>query len=612
LQDHLEEQVKSLNSQNAQLRQKVSDLRIFQLENMKLKEENASLKALKKNPKGRGPTISRLMQYIPYSRDQLENKKKFLTEKFADLAKSSGLPPSDQLYSVSFLSRSGRIEEFFVQGLKMSKIKQNNFMNAQLLEMIIYWKDSNLVSNDSFHELSMLLRANGLIFPTFNELQKSISMIDENLNLFRTPGDFIGIQQSFLESFSNHLESFLNIGKFGNTDLLRVKFSSDGTRIGKRIHICAFAYCIVCDDPICRSVKLLAIVKCPERYECLKVVFENIFDELKSFKSLNVQGKTFSLEFTFGADLKIDNILYGLDSSKGKFFCLFCYCTSDERPDFSLFWSTVDPKGHPRTVQECSRNCLIKKSSKKIVQNFNCSHPPLMPFIPICNVVPDVMHLFLRITDVLLEKFVSHLLKMDNVSLSASSYDQNAMQHLAAFERFARSLNFDFDFFFDKSSHKLCFTSLPVEQRLKIFTKIDLEIFLPNFEKVKQLKFLWSEFVSLYKMMNRKLNESEILEFSDRAKRWAVIFSSDVYLSRDVTPYVHILVYHIADAMRLHGDLSLYSQQQFEFLNNTLTQQFFRATNHRNVMAFEQIFAKQARMTYLQSTCKRIKRKYKC
>lgn len=274
------------------------------------------------------------------------------------------------------------------------------------------------------------------------------------------------------------------------------------------------------------------------------------------------------------------------------FFCLWCLCKSTERADLTKFWSMVDPKGHPRTIEACIFHASIKSSKK---QNFNCVFPPLFDFIPITAVVPDTLHCFLRITDILLCKFLATLRRLDNIGQAVTSYDPFKMTNVRKFEIFARSLNIEFDFFVDPGTKALNFTQLPAAQRVKIFNAIKFEHFLSEYKEIESLDFLWNEFLSLYCLMNKLLNDVEISQFAKRAKNWAIAFSS-FYLSADITPYVHIPVYHLPEAMRIHGNLGLLSQQSFEQMNNEITQIYFRGTNHGN-KAFEQLFKRQYRTT---------------
>lgn len=116
------------------------------------------------------------------------------------------------------------------------------------------------------------------------------------------------------------------------------------------MHAINFGYHIASEDLESRKVKILAIIKCPEKYSALKESLSSLIDELKTLTFFNVAQRNFTIDWCFGGDLKIDNIFYGIDSCNCNFFCVWCLCKASERADFSKFWSMLDTKGQPRTV----------------------------------------------------------------------------------------------------------------------------------------------------------------------------------------------------------------------------------------------------------------------
>jgi len=60
-----------------------------------------------------------------------------------------------------------------------------------------------------------------------------------------------------------------------------------------------------------------------------------------------------------------------------------------------------------------------------------------------------------------------------------------------------------------------------------------------------------------------------------------------VYQTKDVTPYIHALLNHVPEFIRLHGNLISFTQQGLEKLNDVSTKEFQRASNHRDFEAKE-------------------------
>ena len=96
------------------------------------------------------------------------------------------------------------------------------------------------------------------------------------------------------------------------------------------------------------------------------------------------------------------------------------------------------------------------------------------------------------------------------------------------------------------------------------------------------------------------------------------LFTS-LYLTKDVTPYMHVLVAHMPKLLRDVGSLGKFSQQGLEKLNDDITKAYFKSTNHRSEEALRQMMLKMNRLekltdqhhfrikhTHICSTCKAI------
>lgn len=64
-------------------------------------------------------------------------------------------------------------------------------------------------------------------------------------------------------------------------------------------------------------------------------------------------------------------------------------------------WSATNTAKGGRTIADIV-SCHQKPKSKQL----GCVHPPLFNMIPIDYVIPDITHLFLRVTDVLFNLIV--------------------------------------------------------------------------------------------------------------------------------------------------------------------------------------------------------------
>ena len=87
------------------------------------------------------------------------------------------------------------------------------------------------------------------------------------------------------------------------------------------------------------------------------------------------------------------------------------------------------------------------------------------------------------------------------------------------------------------------------------------------------------------------MNEKEIDDFTNKVTTLMTLFTS-VYHTRHVTPYKHVLSAHIPSLLRDTGSLTKFSQQGLEKLNDDLTKDYFKSTNHRNEEALKTNYVK--------------------
>lgn len=67
----------------------------------------------------------------------------------------------------------------------------------------------------------------------------------------------------------------------------------------------------------------------------------------------------------------------------------------------------------------------------------------------------------------------------------------------------------------------------------------------------------------------------------EKAYKWLLDFES-IYPASKITPYIHILGEHIWEMIKEHGDISLFTMQGLERLNDMTTKDYFTSTNKRS------------------------------
>ena len=375
--------------------------------------------------------------------------------------------------------------------------------------------------------------------------------------------------------------------------VLKVKVSGDGTKIGKRIHCVNLTVRVLYGKHRSKE-HILAMVRRPEKYDDLKRMFKPILGTVPEY--VKVLDRRLKIDYHLGADMKFVNEIMGLQACNSTFSCAWCKCPSTERHGHKKVWSMMDTNLGARTAEE-----ITMMSTKKGKGNFNCAAPPLLPFIPVHNVVPDSLHLFLQISDQLINQLIQILKTKDNIKKNERVKDKQNYKNIIAFEKFVKKLSIPWIFTTNKDSGRFTYRDFTGPEHTKIQQHINLDELIPWHEKLSEIKWLWNEFSQIMKLIKEDGVDPMTVESWCRA--WVDKYGS-TFLRKDVTPYMHVFMNHVSESLKLHGNISDYNQQAMEKLNDTITSLFFRSTNHRNTQAFKQVMAKQNRISYLHDKWK--------
>ena len=218
------------------------------------------------------------------------------------------------------------------------------------------------------------------------------------------------------------------------------------------------------------------------------------------------------------------------------------------------------------------------------------------------------MHLFLRVSDVLINHLILELKRQDCIDKikTFKSFHLERYRHCSGFEKFVTSLGIpDFKFYLGQSSKQLKCQSLTGSEKLKVSRKIQIALLVPNLDEViaEKIQFLWDELVhlnSIFSKRSTELTSMNIDVFAERARTWCCKFIT-VYHTEHVTPYIHAMMNHVPEFMRLHSSILPFTQQGLEKYNDIMTKQYFQATSHDD-RALTQIMEKQNRLEYLRDS----------
>jgi len=101
------------------------------------------------------------------------------------------------------------------------------------------------------------------------------------------------------------------------------------------------------------------------------------------------------------------------------------------------------------------------------------------------------------------------------------------------------------------------------DDKIKVLKEFNLKLLFPP-SRASKIRELWNKFSDLYDALRNVDTDPE--DFETSAKEWLNLFLSPskgdwmageevvagLYLPSDITPYIHVLVYHVGDMMKRH------------------------------------------------------------
>ena len=394
--------------------------------------------------------------------------------------------------------------------------------------------------------------------------------------------------------------------------LIKVKITGDGTCVSRSMHIVVIAFTIIGSKENPNSPggnHVLALVNTDENYTDLKAAMEDIRDEIEHTLFVEVDGIKFTLEYFFCADWKFLALCVGIDAANATYACIWCKCPTCDRHDIKKTWSITNPDKGARSIEEI-QNCAQK--SKKSDEKYNCSREPILS-IPLDHTVPDILHLFLRTADVLINLLILELRRLDSVKKVKPCSEVSTLT-----EKYVKYLNEEckvtFHFYTDRQTKVVKWRDLTGPEKYKVFSKLQIAQVFPSLPQANEIQDIWNKFMKINNLLksSKDFNSKTITDLSCDVQNWLTLFLS-VYPTKHVTPYMHLLVHHIPEFLKLHGSLAPFSQQGLEKPNDIITKHYFKSTNHHHVEALKQILEKVNRMQKLEdNACSRPKRIHTC
>ncbi|CAG8740271.1 1461_t:CDS:1 [Gigaspora margarita] len=123
-----------------------------------------------------------------------------------------------------------------------------------------------------------------------------------------------------------------------------------------------------------------------EKYDILSFILKPFLDDLQFLKNngLDIMGTHWNFKLYFSANWKFLAINLGINCANSRYFCLWCECAKEQHSDLNQDW-------------HISKN--MKKIAKDYKSFYGHTNPPIFDMIAIENIIFDILHAFLHITD---------------------------------------------------------------------------------------------------------------------------------------------------------------------------------------------------------------------
>lgn len=119
----------------------------------------------------------------------------------------------------------------------------------------------------------------------------------------------------------------------------------------------------------------------------------------------------------------------------------------------------------------------------------------------------------------------------------------------------------------------------------------------------KQLTWLWNTLASIYKLLHNCGNSKKDAKLLTQSiKAWKKTFLETepvlLFVAEDISPYLHVLFYHVPQLVKVWGSLAPFSCQGLEKTNHIQTLYYFRKTN-RGPLAMMSIIQRELLLVML-------------
>ena len=440
-------------------------------------------------------------------------------------------------------------------------------------------KDTENISDRKYHRV----RGCTIGWPTLHRARLFRHQI---ANMFPVQRNEVGVYNGA----RNKIEHMANIHKQQIkmvNNKLNIKLSADGANVGRKLKFLNLTFSFLEQENSSGfvdanyTIGIYEIVK--EDYVSVRRCFTEVMGDMSRLKSIFFYQMECELSFFFAGDYKMLACVMGVNAANSIQPCVHCICPVNEFHNTKKIWSITDPNLGARTAYS---------AFESIGQNGQIE-APMVDFIPFCNFVPDLLHMNLRICDVLFEKVFSDIVKLDwmNKTQNNKLFLNFLVEKLRIFKPVY------------EVNKKYILKSFSRDENLKILSAMPLAKLFPQLPKVDLIQKNWRDFYSICVALIRNSWTSDKIRVT--TDEWLDVLCHKIYSRDFATVYMHELQQHMHQYKELHGNLNRFSCQRLEKKNHSNARNLFQSTNlHTNLTEKDdclvQLLNKNNRIDFLE------------
>ena len=406
--------------------------------------------------------------------------------------------------------------------------QDNTTPTNDMAELALFVKDRFGLSDVAYHQLCRICDR----LPRLCQLKKLSSQLNSQWEIQLCPGNN-GIQQSFASRLEKRVKHLQQQNLLKSNDTLKVKISGDGTKVCRKLNLINITFTLLNEGTIAMPPggnHTIAIIKGTEDYDTLKTALSDLSKEIEELTTMTINHVTYTIEYHQCADLKFLAMVCGVYSATATYSCMWCKCPSTERHNMDKQWSISDQTRGARTIED-----IISCHKKSRGERYGCKFAPIFKAISIDHVIPDMLHLFLRITDVFFNLLIVDIRRHDALeSISSSQSNSPSPTYLHQLEFFINTtckIPFKFSYGGDKKN-ELQYRDLMGPEKHIVFKKSPLQELFPNLPNIKDIQQLWDDFYKAYSILQQEhVSIEKTREFEMDAQKWIKSFTA-IYQSK--------------------------------------------------------------------------------